>query len=746
MHDSNPSPSERSADFLLKTKRPPSHEFLVLAGMLACLVVFRFQALRHINSLFLGGSEGDAGLYIWLVQSNVRDLFTLPWFNTQAFYPYTQSLAWSDNFILPALLAKPLLWLGLSLPLSYNLLLLLAYVLNGYATYHLCVKLTGKPFAAFVMGVLFMNYSTLTGNLGHPQLQFIFWLPLCISALYDFFAAPRLAAALRIGFLLFLSFLCTVYYTLFSAIAVIALIGCTLLLRPRQFTRRDLALLGSGIALGALPALPFVLPYLSVRSVFGEREIYEAYYFSASALSYLSAGPLSFLYKGTAPWSHAEANLFPGFAVLVLVVAAFPRLWSAKPLKNLSRVGGLLFLGALACTSGYFSEAWIKLLAAALLWACLGILLLLTFRMGLLERKLGFNIMTNRGLTASFLLLAFVFFAMSLGPLGNPEKGQWALGVYRLFYELFPGFNAIRAIGRAGIPCVFFLCVVGALSLATFQDKKRRVAAPLLSMVLGLGLLENYVPQYPLDAQNQPPPAVDFLAGLPNDDRGAIIALPLVTELSNDGTVKSWSEFARLNTQYMQWLFPANLPTVNGYSGQRTKLMRELPAQTLDFPDQRSVNALRSIVGLRYVLYASSKDPGFLQSEFDQRVKNLPGNLTLKMSDTAGNYLFELSGSSRVRTDTYLLAPSFPAGVVYVELMSIYKKDAAEVEVDIYAMNYSQTSPIATAKVKQNGEWERFLIKLPEVEDPVRPDWLTFRIKDDVSVFFRESNYKLKPD
>ncbi len=746
MHDTTPQKTDRPSDFLLQPKCAISQEMLVAGGLLLALFAFRFRALLHLNSLFLGGSEGDAGLYIWLMQSNIRDLFSVPWFNTQAFYPYTKTLAWSDNFILPALVAKPLLMLGLSLPLAYNLILLCAQFLNGFATYRLSATLTGKAFPAFVVGALFMNYSTLSGNLGHPQLQFIFWLPLSISALYGFFAAPRLSCAMRIGFLLFLSFLCTVYYTIFTAISLLALLLTTLILRPRQFSRRDLCKLTGGVLLGALPVIPFALPYFATRSVFGEREIYEAYYFSATALSYLSAAPFNLLYGATANWSHAEANLFPGFALLVLVAATFPRLWNAKPLKRLSHVGGLAFIGVLLCTAGYFPEIWIKTAAAGLSWICLCILLVLTYRMGLLERKLGFNIMTNRGLTASFLLLAFLFFALSLGPLGNPEKGQWALGIYRLFYETFPGFNAIRAIGRAGIPCIFFLCIVASFSLAHFFDKKRHVAAPLLSMVLGLGLLENYVPQYPLDAQDKPPPAIDFLAGLPIDEQGAVIALPLVTELTNDGSVKSWSEFARLNTQYMQWLFPAHLPMVNGYSGQRTKLMRELPAQVLDFPDQRSVNALRSIVGLRYILYVSSRDPGFSQIEFDRRVKNLPGNLALKMSDTAGNYLFELSGSSRIRTDTYLLAPSYPPGVVYVELMSIYKKEAPDVEVEIYAMNHSQTSPIATARVKQNGEWERFLIQLPNTADTVRPNWITFRLKDDANVFFRESTYKAKPD
>lgn len=731
----------RSEDFLLLYKPIRNKQLFAVIGLLLIFIAFRLKAILTLGSNFIGGTEGDAGLYIWLMRSNTRDLFHLPWFNTHAFYPYTRTLAWSDNFVLPSLVVWPFLKVGTPLPIVYNCILLAAGFLNGFCTYRLCFRLTGKVFPSFIAAAAFMTYSTLTANLGHPQLQFIFWLPLTLLALCSFISKPNFLSAVYIGLNILLCFLCAVYYAIFIPIAVLCIVLVTLILRPKQFGKHEALLFFGGIIAGAFPLLFFVGPYFAVRATFGERALYEAYYFSAHALSYLSAVPFNLLYGGTSDWSHAEANLFPGFAILVLVASAFPRLWGAKPLHSLARSWG--YATAIACvlTATTLSDPLYRVGAAAFLWGSLLLLLLLVYRMGLLERKLGFHIMTNRGLTAALLFSCLVFFAISLGPLGNPEKGQWAVGVYRLFYETFPGFNSIRAIGRAGLFTVFFMCMMAGFTLSMLAEKKR-IATPLLSMVLGLSLLENFVPLYPLDAEQARPVLVDYLTTQVADKDSVVAVLPLVSELNREGNVKSWGEFARLNTTYMNWLFPAQLPIVNGYSGQRSKTMKELPTQLYAFPDQRSITALRTIAGMRYILYVSKFDPGFNKTLFEKRINDLPGDLALIAADEDGNYLLELRGSSRIKTDTYLLAPSYPPGVVYVELMGMYQKDGADIPIDIYAVNFSETTPIASASVKQNGTWERFRVALPKTIDTVRPDWLKFMIKSEASVFFRETNYR----
>ncbi|RIL01799.1 MAG: hypothetical protein DCC75_13495, partial [Proteobacteria bacterium] len=167
-----------SQEFLLLHKSSFRLSLHAAGILLLVLLLIRASALPQLSSSYIGGFEGDGGLYIWLTQWNLSGLFSLPWFNTKAFYPYTRSLAWSDSYILPSLAAWPLVKLGASLALAFNLIILIANFLNGFLTYRLAYALTGKQEAALFAGISFMSLSSLTYNLGHPQLQFAFWLPL----------------------------------------------------------------------------------------------------------------------------------------------------------------------------------------------------------------------------------------------------------------------------------------------------------------------------------------------------------------------------------------------------------------------------------------------------------------------------------------------------------------------------------------------------------------------------------------
>src|SRR5690606_29944065 len=86
--------------------------FAVALGLLTVLGIWRFSALLHISTHYIGGFQGDAGLYSWLTNLNSQN-FLFPWFETNGFYPYGYSLAWSDNFILPSLLASVLFKFGI---------------------------------------------------------------------------------------------------------------------------------------------------------------------------------------------------------------------------------------------------------------------------------------------------------------------------------------------------------------------------------------------------------------------------------------------------------------------------------------------------------------------------------------------------------------------------------------------------------------------------------------------------------
>lgn len=191
----------------------------------------------------------------------------------------------------------------------------------------------------------------------------------------------------------------------------------------------------------------------------------------------------------------------------------------------------------------------------------------------------------------------------------------------------------------------------------------------------------------------------------------------------------------------MNWALDTKLALVNGYSGQRSKLMRELPGQLIGFPDLRSVAAIRQIAGLRYVIYVSKNDPAFEEISFARKMQLQSGDLKLIMSDEAGNFLFELVGHQRLKKDTALLVPAHPRGSLHLELMAQYDKTGADSTVQIFAPEHS-FEPIAVATVKSNGEWNSYMVELPKSKDKARPLRITFSTLGETPIFMRNSLFE----
>lgn len=705
--------------------------------ILALVALIRFPLLRAFDSAYLGGVFGDAGLYVWLTKSNLRDFLALPWFNTNAFFPYTMTLAWSDNYILPSLATGVFTVLGLPFTAAYNAVLLFAHFLTGATTYLLCRQLTGKPLPALVAGAGFMCWSFFGSHLGHPQLQFAFWLPLSLICLMHFLRFPRVRWAALLGLCFTGAFLCAVYYAVFVVLLTTLVLGTVLLLRPQRFAARHYLRFSSGIILGVLPAIPFVWPYLELLHTFGGRNIYEAYYFSATPLSYLSAPSWNWIWGSTSSWTHSEAQLFPGLTILFLMVFGIRRLWEAKQLAPLKYT--LLATLALLVLASFVPGQLARYLCALCSWFAVFVAVLLLRRLAHLEQRMGFAILTNRGLFACIAFPAFILFLITLGPLGNPEKGDFALGVFRLFYEVIPGFSAVRAVSRVGILVVFCLFILSSLSLSYLVDKsKLRTFAVVLPLLLTIA--ENRIDRFPLESEIPPSPVFDYLASLPQSQE-AVLVLPWTEQLKEDGQVKRWAEFARLNVQYMLWGLSLERPLVNGYSGQRSKIMREFPARFRGFPTASSISAIQSIIGLRYIIYASQFDPSFNKEAFFTRLESFKNSLEYVSGDESGNYLLRVVGQVRLGEGYSLLVPSYPSGTVTLELVAPSSGvPGAETVINIFARDHSDI-PIASTSVRMDGQPGVFSFAVPPTSDRVRPLRLTFEVQDGLPVFLTEHRY-----
>lgn len=709
--------------------------------LLASLIIFRWNAIKQISTAFLGGYEADSGLYIFLTQSNCYDLFSQPWFSTKAFFPYSLTLAWSDNFILPGLLACPFLKLGWPLALVYNLLLLLGIFLNGFLTFKLCHFLGATFSSALIFGATTVLTATLSGQLGHPQLQFIFFLPLAWLLLFSYFAQPRASIAFFLGLVICLSFLTTVYYAIYLTLSISIISFALLLLRPRQFKAGTLFRLLGYMGLGLLPMIPFLLPYFNVRLAFGARGLHEPAAFAATFLSYFSAPPTSFLYSLSSGLSHAEAHLFPGLITILLAGLATWRCFTgAQILRRGLYLMVSLMLSLFLLTSFFATTTVSTLVVSLLLWGVIIVGLFLLARLGGLERSLQINYLTNRNLMAIFLLLAGSFFALSFGPLAASVNEVILPSPYHVLSKAWPGLNSLRATGRMGIVVILALLVVASLAFSYLQ-RSFPVFVRFTPVIFVLGLVEQFTPIYPLQSATPPPSIIKEIVTRQAPTE-ALLFLPFTAALDRQGQVASWGNFARYNVNYMNWAINLPGPIVNGYSGQRSKIIKSFPLQMKNFPDLRSLYIAQRLAGLRYIAYISRNNPAFDKNIFEQNLRKYGNHLRLIAIDQDDNYLLEIIGHAPLDEEFSLMVPANNTYQLSFSLQATLQ-DAPGLSITVTLPNPKQTDQTLDLALPLDGLWHQYQLTVPKTSGQVSPNIMRFKTKASETILI--SNSTIKP-
>ena len=260
--------------------------------------------------------------------------WTIAWFAHQApraplqlydaniFYPERSTLAYSEAMIVQAAMAAPLLWLGASPVLAYNLLLLAGFALTGWTTSLVVSRWTGDWTAGLVSGVLAgINAHTLT-RLPHLQAQHGEFLPLALYALDALLREPRIGHALRLALWFVLQGLTSVYLLVFTTFAL----AFSALSRPGDWLGARLRAVAPRLGLAALVAvlamLPFLLPYWRVYSGQGlTRSLADAAQYSASFNDYVTTPGRIHSALWSDRWASGTA-LFPGLLGLTLAALA----------------------------------------------------------------------------------------------------------------------------------------------------------------------------------------------------------------------------------------------------------------------------------------------------------------------------------------------------------------------------------------------------------------------------------------
>ena len=198
----------------------------------------------------------------WLAHQIVHDPLHL--FDANIFYPDRLSLAYSDHLFIPGIFVAPLIWAGVSPVLVYNLLLIAGFALSGWVMSLVIHRWTDSRMAGLINGSLVaFNSFTLTR---FPQIQdqHLEFLPLALWALDRLMRVPSLRHALSLAGWFVLQALTSVYWLLFTTVAMVA--GAAV--RPGEWAARTRRAFVPYAALAGVVAgvvmLPFLVPYWTV--------------------------------------------------------------------------------------------------------------------------------------------------------------------------------------------------------------------------------------------------------------------------------------------------------------------------------------------------------------------------------------------------------------------------------------------------------------------------------------------------
>ena len=135
--------------------------------------------------------------------------------------------------ILPALMAAPMLTVGVPPAIVYNLLLLSGFWLSGIAVYLLVERLTGSPRTAFIAGLTYACYSFRFDHYSHLELQMTQWMPLGLLALHVFVSTRRWPYAIGLALAVVAQLYSSLYYAVFLLVYAAAVgVGLLIVYRP----------------------------------------------------------------------------------------------------------------------------------------------------------------------------------------------------------------------------------------------------------------------------------------------------------------------------------------------------------------------------------------------------------------------------------------------------------------------------------------------------------------------------------
>lgn len=309
----------------------PGRRSIVLPTLLLFTVltaVMTYPQLLHMGDSVYDPGDPLLNLWAlsWVAHQAPRAIAHL--FDANIFFPEQWTLAYSETLLAPAVLAAPLLWMGVSGLLVYNIVFVSGFILSGLGTALLVRHLTRNTAAAIVAGTIFAFLPFRFDHYAQLQLQQAEWIPLALWSFHRMMDRGRLRDGLWLGVCVTAQLLSCMYYGIFLA-GYLVVVGGALMLSNLPVTRSRLKVLAASVALALALFAPVARAYVGAREVVGERGTKEVIGFSATWRNYLAAPETNRLYGWSADrFGGLERRLFPGLVAVALAAVALWPPWS----------------------------------------------------------------------------------------------------------------------------------------------------------------------------------------------------------------------------------------------------------------------------------------------------------------------------------------------------------------------------------------------------------------------------------
>ena len=328
------------ANLIERYKNIVKKEFVIWAIFLFGIWFVVMKPMGH-SFLLVPGDLADARFSNYVLEHFFRWLSGLDheYWTAPFFYPYHNTIAFSENFLGSAIFYAIFRWIGFSQVTSFQGWYITGFIFNYFSAYYVLSRLRFNAWAVACGSFFFTFGLPMIAQEGHSQLVFRFCIPIACYLLWLFYLKPRLSRLAALFFFtiwqLYISIYLGIFLMLLLAVMAIVLIVQThsnkFFLWPRKFRK---AWFVSSIPVRFLFAFALiVLSVCTVALMWPYYEVYKEYGFSRdwtlvssmlpSLQSYLSANHSQLWKALTAVLfpnaeTRYEQELFPGLAVLLL--------------------------------------------------------------------------------------------------------------------------------------------------------------------------------------------------------------------------------------------------------------------------------------------------------------------------------------------------------------------------------------------------------------------------------------------